>query len=79
MMTKFINKRIVELTQAECDEIPSMVASDLPNTDMYDPILQFKFMGRSGGWNFVNVIHVNGEDEVEKGLNFIVNQIVIKG
>lgn len=80
MMTKFIdNKGTVVLTQKEFDEIPAMIGHELPNTDMYETLFQFRFMGRSGEWNFVNVVHVKNDDEVEKGVNFLVSQIKIEG
>ena len=79
MLHQFIDKGIVQLTQKEFDETPVMVASELPNTDMYERVFQFRFMDRGGSWNFVDVVHVKNDDEVEKGVNFLCTRIEIKG
>ncbi|MFW9871591.1 MAG: hypothetical protein ACFFG0_00650 [Candidatus Thorarchaeota archaeon] len=79
MITNFIGKGIVELTQKEFDETPAMVAHELPNTNAYQTIFQFKFMDMYGKWNLVDIVHVNNENETEKGVNFLCTRIEIKG
>jgi hypothetical protein len=77
MLSKIVNKGIVNLTQKEFDELPPLVGTELPNTDMYEPIFQFRFMDMYGKWAMVNVIHVKN-DEVETGVNFLTARIEIE-
>lgn len=79
MIQKFIMKGVVQLTKKEFDETPTMMTQELPNTDQYDPIFQFKFMDMTGSWIFVDVIHVKQGDELEKGVNFLCSRIEIGG
>ncbi|MHA1701444.1 MAG: hypothetical protein ACTSWK_04160 [Promethearchaeota archaeon] len=79
MIRNFVGKGIVELTEKEVEEIPSMIAHELPNIDMYKTAFQFKFMDIHGNWQLVNIVHVKNEDEVEKGVNFLCSQIIIEG
>jgi len=79
MLSKIVNKGAVILTQKEFDELPPLVGFELPNTDMYDPIFQFRFMDMYGKWNMVTVIHVKNDDEAETGVNFLTTRIEING
>lgn len=78
MLHKFITQGIVKLKQEEFETVPIMVAHELPNTDMYERLFQFRFMDRGGNWNLVDVVHVNDDDEIEKGINFLCNRIEIE-
>ena len=77
MISQVIGKGITILNQQEFDEIPDLVADELPNADMYPSILQFKMIGMDGKWLLFDIIHVNGEDEIQQGVNFIVTKIEI--
>jgi len=79
MITKFVGKGHVKLTQKEFDEVPAMIGYELPNVDQYDPLFQFKFMDMYGNWSLVTVVHVKNDDEQEKGVNFLCNRIEIEG
>ncbi len=79
MISNFIGKGSVKLTQKDFDEVPSMVGYKLPNVDQYDPIFQYKFMDMYGNWNLITIVHVKNDDEQEKGVNFLCNRIEIEG
>lgn len=79
MIRNFIGKGTVKLTQKELDEIPNMIAHELPNIDQYDSLFQFKFMDMYGNWNLIDIVYVKNEDEVERGVNFLCNKIEIEG
>ena len=75
MIRNFIGKGTVKLTQKELDDLPAMVPHELSNTDMYKPVLQFKFMDMYGMWNIIDVIYVKNEDEIERGVNFFCYRV----
>ena len=77
MLSKIIDKGIVKLTQKEFDELPPLEGFELPNTDMYEPIFQFRYMDMYGKWAMVTVIHVKNEDEEIKGVNFLTARIEV--
>lgn len=79
MIKNFVGKGTVILSQKELDEVPSMIAHELPNIDMYESTFQFKFMDMYGNWNLVNIVHVKNDDETEKGVNFLCNRIEVEG
>jgi hypothetical protein len=79
MKSQFIGKGTTCITKKEFDEVPNLVSHELPNTDMYEAVLQFKFMDMFGNWQLVNVIHVKNDDEVERGVNFLCTKIEIEG
>lgn len=79
MISNFVEKGVVILTQKELDDTPSLIAHELPNIDMYEEIFHFKFMDMRGNWNLVNIVHVKNDDEVEKGVNFLCRRIEIEG
>lgn len=75
MINQVIGKGEVKLTSEEIADLPSLIPHELPNTDMYESKVQFKIMGMDGQWIMVNIIEVDGEDELEKGVNIFVNRI----
>lgn len=77
MISQVIGKGMVQLTQKDLDDTLTLVPHELPNTDMYESICQFKMMGMNGEWLLFNVVQVDGEDETEKGINIFVNRIEI--
>lgn len=77
MIRNFIGKGSVKLTSEEFDEIPTMIAYELPNTNHYDPIFQFKFMDMYGNWSLVDIIHVKNEGDIEGGVVFLTSKIEI--
>ncbi len=79
MLDKFVGKGVVKLTKKELEEVPSMVAYELPNIDMYETVFQFKFMDMYGNWQLVNIVNVKNNDEAEKGVNFLCSKIEIEG
>jgi hypothetical protein len=79
MIENYIGKGTVLLTKKEFEEVPSLIGYELPNTDMYERVFQFKFMDMYGNWNLVDVVHVKNDDEVEKGVNFLCSRIEIEG
>lgn len=79
MIRNFVGKGVVILTEKELDEVPSMIAHELPNIDMYEPVFQFKFMDMYGNWQLVNIVHVKNDDEAERGVNFLCSKIEIEG
>ena len=78
MINQVIGQGGVKLTPQELEEVPVLVPHKLPNTDMYPTKVQFKIMGMQGEWVLVDIIEVDGEDELEKGINIFVNRITIK-
>lgn len=79
--TKMINQVIgqggVKLTPQELEEVPILIPYQLPNTDMYPTKVRFKTMGMDGQWILVNIIEVDGKDELDKGVNIFVNRIIL--
>jgi Zn-finger domain-containing protein len=66
---------ITKLNKTDFDSILNISEYKLPNTDMYDTIAQFKMKTIEGSWLLLDVIIVNGEDELKKGLNIFVSKI----
>lgn len=77
MISQVIGKGTTILNQKEFDEVPELVANELPNADMYPSILQFKMIGMDGKWLLFDIIHVDGKDEGKRGVNFFVTKIEI--
>lgn len=77
MIRNFVGKGNVKLTSKDFDKIPAMVAYELPNTERYNPIFQFKFMDMYGSWSLVNVVHVKNENDIEGGVVFLTSKIEI--
>ena len=77
MISQVIGKGVVQLTQKDLDDTLTLVPHELPNTDMYESICEFKMMGMNGEWLLFNVVAVDGEDEIERGINILVNRIEI--
>ena len=77
MITQVIGKGLVQLTQKDLDETPTLIPHELPNTDMYESVCQFKMMGMNGEWLLFNIVNVDGDDELEKGINIFVNRIEV--
>lgn len=77
MISQVIGKGLVQLIQKDLDETLTLVPHELPNTDMYETLCQFKMMGMNGEWLLFNVIQVDGDDEVERGVNIFVNRVEI--
>jgi hypothetical protein len=78
MISKIVDKGTVILTQKEFEELPTLEMHELPNSDMYEAIFQFKFMDMYGKWALVNVVNVKNEDEAERGVNFLTARIEIE-
>jgi hypothetical protein len=77
MISQVIGKGLVQLTQKDFDDTLTLVPHELPNTDMYESVCQFKLMGMDGNWLLFDIIRVDGEDEVERGINIFVNRIEV--
>jgi hypothetical protein len=77
MISQVIGKGTVDLTAKDFDEIPSIVPHELPNTDMYETVCQFKIIGMQGDWILIDIVLVDGEDEAEKGVNVFAHRINI--
>jgi len=77
MISQVIGKGLVQLTQKDLDKTLTLIPHELPNTDMYETICQFKTMGMDGAWLLFNVIQVDGQDELERGVNIFVNRIEV--
>jgi hypothetical protein len=77
MISQVIGKGVVQLTQKDLDDTLTLVPHELPNTDMYESVCEFKMMGMNGEWLLFNVVAVDGEDEIERGINILVNRIEI--
>jgi hypothetical protein len=77
MISQVIGKGMVQLTQKDLNDTLTLVPHELPNADMYESICQFKMIGMNGEWLLFNVIQVDNEDEVEKGINIFVNRVEI--
>ena len=75
MINQVIGKGVVQLTPQELEETLVLIPHELPNTDMYETKAEFKMMGMDGKWLLFTVIVVDGEDELEKGVNIFVNRI----
>ena len=78
MISQVIGKGTTILDKQEFDKVPSLTAEELPTVDMYDSILQFKMIGMDGNWLLFDIIHVNGEDEIQQGVNILVTRIEIQ-
>jgi len=78
MITQVIGKGTTILDQQEFDEIPTLIANELPNADMYPTILQFKMIGMDGNWLLFDIIHVNGKDEIQQGINIFATKIQVE-
>jgi len=78
MISQVIGKGTTILDQKEFDETPSLIAEELPNVDMYPSLLQFKMIGMDGNWLLFDIIHVNGPDEVQQGVNILVTKIEVE-
>ena len=78
MISQVIGKGTTILNQKEFDEVPELVADELPNVDMYPSLLQFKMIGMDGNWLLFDIIHVNGEDEIQQGVNILVTRIEVE-
>ena len=50
MISQVIGKGLVQLIQKDLDETLTLVPHELPNTDMYETLCQFKMMGMNGEW-----------------------------
>jgi len=77
MISQVVAKGLTILTPKEFDQVPSLVAEELPNIDMYPSLIQFKMIGMDGHWLLFDIIHVNGEDEQQTGINILVKKIEI--
>jgi hypothetical protein len=78
MISQVIGKGTTILNQQEFNEVPELVADELPNVDMYPSLLQFKMIGMDGNWLLFDIIHVNGEDEIQQGVNILVTRIEVE-
>jgi predicted SprT family Zn-dependent metalloprotease len=75
MINQVIGKGVVQLTPKELEKIQSLIPHELPNANMYETKVEFKMMGQDGKWLLFSIIEVNGEDELEKGVNIFANRI----
>jgi len=75
MISQVIGKGIVKLDKKDFKEVLTLIPHELPNVDMYDSVCQFKTMGMDGKWLLFEIVKVDGEDEVEKGINIFVHRI----
>jgi len=67
---------VVELTKEELkQEVLYVDENRLPNSDQYDSICQFIHRGKDGKLYLIDIIVVNGEDEPQKGINFLATEI----
>jgi hypothetical protein len=78
MISQVIGKGTTILNQQEFNKVPELVADELPNVDMYPSLLQFKMIGMDGNWLLFDIIHVNGEDEIQQGVNILVTRIEVE-
>lgn len=78
MIQSAVGKGTVLLTQEEFDDTPNLVGYELPNIDMYPDVIQFKGMDMYGQWVLYTIVHVSGEDEVERGVNVLATRIEIE-
>jgi hypothetical protein len=77
MINQVVEKGVTILTPKEFGEVPSVVAEELPNIDMYPSLVQFKMIGMDGHWLLFDIIHVDGKDEQQTGINILVRKIEI--
>ena len=78
MISQVIGKGTTILDKQEFDETPTLIGEELPNVDMYPSLLQFKMIGMDGNWLLFDIIHVNGEDEIQQGVNMLVTKIEVE-
>lgn len=67
---------IVQLTKEELQkEVLYVDENRLPNSDQYDSICQFIHRGENGKLYLIDIIVVDGEDEPQKGINFLATEV----
>jgi hypothetical protein len=70
-----VEQGIVKLDKNDFNKILNISQCQLPNTDMYETVAQFKMKTVDGIWLLFDIIKVDGEDELQTGVNIFINQI----
>jgi hypothetical protein len=69
-----ILKGKVILTQKEFDKIPNVKSEELPNTDMYPTVAQFKIKVENE-YMLIDIVNVDDNENGENGINIFITEI----